>query len=451
MTRERGRVDLLLSMAVAVDAKGKTLLMLAVQDPPQNRSAVDPATVVASILTEPCGLNWRDNKGRTALMLAARAAAPEVLELLMAAGAELDLKCDRGFSAFDKAKRGGHEKCSNLLEAAGCLPAITPAAPQRQWDELTQNGDVVCEVATHGARPAKTLVVSTSSQSGATGMRIWECSHVLFRHLKATGVLRQPQHILELGSGTGFLALLLAAAGAKGSRVIATDQPTLVRTMKFNANRNHLRHAVQCLSWDWSEDPPDQIDWGAITMCVASDLVYYQESNAQEQVLAQVLRLILERCRPSTPLHLMMRMRAQASGGARLVIPARGRDEETDAEGAARAVPARRFLREALPRVGLRADPVPVSEYATNGDPSFHLFAVSLGDEMPADGATAIRARGKGGSCNTGPGLTKMHPRPTSNAAVDSPVDEQAGVQIDLDFDEPWTIDDFHDPSEPPS
>ena len=81
----------------------------------------------------------------------------------------------------------------------------TCAASPPDWDALAQEGDVTWQLAAHGARAARELVVRTSSRGGSTGSRIWSSSHVLFRHLQASGALSDPKAVvLELGSGTGF-------------------------------------------------------------------------------------------------------------------------------------------------------------------------------------------------------------------------------------------------------
>ena len=50
--------------------------------------------------------------------------------------------------------------------------------------------------------------------------------------------------VLEMGSGTGFMAMMLASAAAKGTRIIATDVQDQMRDLKYNVSRNQLRHAV---------------------------------------------------------------------------------------------------------------------------------------------------------------------------------------------------------------
>ena len=90
--------------------------------------------------------------------------------------------------------------------------------------------------------------------SGATGGKIWGASRVfadiLHERACASAGERQrlPQTVLELGCGTGYLAMRLAA-DTKGTRVIATDVQSKMKNLKFNVGRNQLRHAVRaCVS-----------------------------------------------------------------------------------------------------------------------------------------------------------------------------------------------------------
>ena len=105
-----------------------------------------------------------------------------------------------------------------------------------------------------------------------------------------------------------------------------------MRGLKYNASRNNLRHAIQCLPWDWAaKDPPAEIDWPQLTMCVASDLVYYEESSGQNRTLARVMRLVLERSRPSLRFLMINRLRVQ--DGNRLVLPKAPAPGEEDVDG----------------------------------------------------------------------------------------------------------------------
>ena len=294
---------------------------------------------------------------------------------------------------------GTYKAGASPLVMASSFAEPDPSLPA--WDHMIQDGDVTCEAGGSNDRPRRTLIIRTSSQGGATGSRIWLASNVLFKHIdECSNLLAEPQNILELGSGTGFLALLLAAAGAKGTKVIATEQPALMRGLKYNASRNNLRHAIQCLPWDWAaKDPPTEIDWPQLTMCVASDLVYYEESSGQNRTLARVMRLVLERSRPSLRFLMINRLRVQ--DGNRLVLPkapAPGEEdvggekglvqaqrwegvEEQAAPSPASEMPSERFLTEVLPLYGMKGAPVTLS---AGTDPSFRLYQITIVGEVKA-------------------------------------------------------------------
>ena len=83
--------------------------------------------------------------------------------------------------------------------------------------------------------------------ASATGFRVWEASSLFVALLRQSSVQMQfaGRNVLELGSGTGFLAL---AAASVGAHVLATDTRTVtVESIKPNIERNcsslsHCRH-----------------------------------------------------------------------------------------------------------------------------------------------------------------------------------------------------------------
>ena len=100
---------------IGMAVKGKTMLMIAAQ----TRCPRAQSNVVALLRTSRTEINHRDHKGRTALMLAARCGSEFVVQLLIEAGADLELMCDRKQTAWIKANIGGHQSSASYLEAAG--------------------------------------------------------------------------------------------------------------------------------------------------------------------------------------------------------------------------------------------------------------------------------------------------------------------------------------------
>jgi predicted nicotinamide N-methyase/predicted 2-oxoglutarate/Fe(II)-dependent dioxygenase YbiX len=282
------------------------------------------------------------------------------------------------------------ELASLQAEPEPAKPEPAEPVPLPEWDSMMQTGDLSWTLPASGARPSRVLTVRTSSQGSATASRIWTGSHVLFRHLQLSESLATPQTVLELGSGTGFLALLLAAAGAKRTQIIATEQSMHLRLLKYNANRNQLRHAIRCMPWDWGESyESPSIDWDSVTLCLGSDLVYYSESPAQERALAHTLCTVVKKCRPDVPILIMLRVRASlqpGEDGSRQKL----RIEQTPAElidgadgaakvgGSSKGSAALYFIREVLPTFGLQGEAVPLAAQATS-DPTLQLFRI-----MPA-------------------------------------------------------------------
>lgn len=203
----------------------------------------------------------------------------------------------------------------------------------------------------------------------ATGGALWQASgvmaDVLHERQRAARGPQPKQTILELGCGTGYLAMRLATA-TRGTKVIATDIPDRMRSLSYNVNRNQLRHAIQCVPWDWNDEEPPTLPWHSVTQCVASEVVYYDETRGAVAALAKALATVLRRCRTDVEVLLMLRVRVldnvvsadgttvQGSGNSTLV--------PSDSYDARSSVFA--FIEQALPRVGLRAELLPLGDVA---------------------------------------------------------------------------------------
>jgi release factor glutamine methyltransferase len=74
-------------------------------------------------------------------------------------------------------------------------------------------------------------------------------SGVLAAYLKKPGVVTQSDLVLDLGTGTGVLAVIAALSGAR--RVVATDiNPDAVRSARINVKRYGLERAVMVREGD---------------------------------------------------------------------------------------------------------------------------------------------------------------------------------------------------------
>ena len=140
-------------------------------------------------------------------------------------------------------------------------------------------------------------IVKTDSGGGSTAGQIWNASRVFADVLlqRPPGSENSQRTFLELGCGTGYLALRLAAA-VKGTKVIATDMPNVMKPLRQNVNRNHLGHAIRCVAWDWNGEAPCAIDWGSVTHCIAVEVIYYNESSGNSsEALARAIATVFER------------------------------------------------------------------------------------------------------------------------------------------------------------
>lgn len=74
---------------------------------------------ISQLLQDGADVNAKDNKGRTALMVACWAGCAEIVQALIAAGADVNLQETKGGTALMHASGGGHAEPVKALLAAG--------------------------------------------------------------------------------------------------------------------------------------------------------------------------------------------------------------------------------------------------------------------------------------------------------------------------------------------
>jgi predicted nicotinamide N-methyase len=140
---------------------------------------------------------------------------------------------------------------SNLLSRP--LPSETDAAQQR--DYVTYHLSLLQTQPTAPNPPRITLLESRSliSAAGTTGLRTWEAALHLGQYLSANPSLVTNKRVIELGTGTGYLAVLCAKY-LGSNHVIATDGSDevvnhLVDAFSLNGLRGSSKVSAMQLEW----------------------------------------------------------------------------------------------------------------------------------------------------------------------------------------------------------
>lgn len=248
--------------------------------------------------------------------------------------------------------------------------------------------------ASEPCQAAPTGVLRTAREQGhrgGTGNTTWLGASVLASSLIAmeAGAAgqqwrlppKQKRQVLELGAGTGQLAIDLARDGWRG--ITATDgEKAVVKNMRYNIQANRLGHAVRCLKWDWEEPSPKSVNLSDVDLCIGSDLVYYNRTHSH---LAALLFKVLSareatRERPAPRVLLVLTLRKSVEDGCGNVVhKACGKEEYTGSC-------VHRFLESELPVFGLAAVHLEVPLAALNGFDAdairsgFHLYEVYVAD-----------------------------------------------------------------------
>ena len=178
------------------------------------------------------------------------------------------------------------ERCIAAKSRAQIAP-VTPPHWRREIQGDAGRYDGAFSYALPGA--AKTLEIAETAAS--TGTKVWDCavalSRMFERHRGTSSrlAIRPNERVLELGGGSGLLALALAALGAD---VTTTDAapvvPHLRKTIDANADSVPRTPTVAALDWRDNLD-----DVGTFPVVVASDvLVCVQWAEDVARVLAAV-------------------------------------------------------------------------------------------------------------------------------------------------------------------
>ncbi|ORY79101.1 putative methyltransferase-domain-containing protein [Protomyces lactucae-debilis] len=155
------------------------------------------------------------------------------------------------------------------------------------------------------------LKICQSQAAGETGSTLWLSSQVLAAHFLDKRPIRNSSSILELGTGTGFLAVLLAV---QGHQVYATDTAeflasgVLQQTLSWNQDavlKAGGKVSIQIADWHNADWHNASLVLPLADYIIATDVIYHPE------LIVPFLQ-ILRRCalaRPSPVIYFAQEVR----------------------------------------------------------------------------------------------------------------------------------------------
>jgi len=166
------RIEQLLSSGVPVDSLNEdaaTALLVAAEGEP---------AIVALLLGEGCDVDHQSRDGGTALIAAIKYEDPEIVEMLIAAGASRELTDVGGMSAVDHAVEGGDTRVLEKLGLASeATAASEPAKAERRTGVSSESIDPKAKIDT------STIKVVPKDEATKARIKVTVGSNLLFKAL----------------------------------------------------------------------------------------------------------------------------------------------------------------------------------------------------------------------------------------------------------------------------
>ncbi|KZV74104.1 hypothetical protein PENSPDRAFT_749600 [Peniophora sp. CONT] len=162
-----------------------------------------------------------------------------------------------------------YDKLFDSMSETRCVQCISPVAMvppptyvTHYWNPKSTRHDPPPENTVCGRSTVTLFESRTTIESGTTGLRTWRASFVLARHFIAHSDIIQDCTVLELGSGTGFLGIVVASlqvlchnVGALPAVALTDINETVIERcidnvrLPCNVSASHPRISVRPLDW----------------------------------------------------------------------------------------------------------------------------------------------------------------------------------------------------------